>query len=163
MAKRSENSRSDGTQQSDAAADYEVGYGRTPEHTRFKSGHPKRGGRRKGQRNVRTVMRGFLNERVTFCEGKRTRRMSKRDAMCLSIVNAALAGNDKAQSKVFSLMMSEEASEGNQQEPFTGDDAALLADFARRYGKEAEPAESTEEPETGKAAPPNKQTQEKKA
>src|SRR5207253_2111539 len=71
----------DGTRPSDSAPDYVVGYRRTPVGDRFKNGHPKLGGRRKGQRNKGTVINGFLNERITINEGKQARKMSKRDAM----------------------------------------------------------------------------------
>ena len=44
-----------------------VGYGRPPVHTRFKagqSGNPR--GRRKGQRNVHTVVDEALSQRITI-------------------------------------------------------------------------------------------------
>src|SRR5258708_86436 len=88
-----------GTQPSDAAPTYAVGYRRPPVHTRFKPGHTKRGGRPKGQRNARTAFEGIINEKITLREGKRPRSLSKRDAMYLRITNDAVSGNDKAQSK----------------------------------------------------------------
>ena len=57
-----------------------VGYGRPPVHTRFKpgqSGNPK--GRRKGQRNLHTVLTEALNQRITIREGDRTRSVTKLD------------------------------------------------------------------------------------
>ena len=64
-----ESSRADGTQPSDAVPAYAVGYRRPPLHTRFKPGHPKRGGRPKGQRNVRTVVDETLKEKVPSAKG----------------------------------------------------------------------------------------------
>src|SRR5258708_28597684 len=96
--------RCDGAQPSDAAADYVVGYGRPPVHTRFKKGHPKRGGRRKGQRDARTVLDAMLNEKITLRERNRTRSLSKRDAIYLRITNNAVSGNEKAQSKMITLI-----------------------------------------------------------
>jgi len=115
----SPNSDSDDTPPSDAAPAYAVGYGRPPAHTRFKPGHAGRGGRPKGQRNSRTVIEGFLKERVTLVEGKRQRTMSKHDAMYLRIVNAAVSGDHKAQSKIIALTMGAEPSEPAKQERFT--------------------------------------------
>jgi len=68
-----------------------VGYGKPPVHTRFKkgqSGNPK--GRRKGQRNVHTVVDEALSQRITIREGNRTRSVTKLDAVILTMVAAAL-------------------------------------------------------------------------
>src|SRR6516225_1371379 len=62
------------------AQTFSVGYGRPPVHSRFKpgqSGNPK--GRRKGQRNVRTVVDGELSQRIRVREGNRTRSLTKLD------------------------------------------------------------------------------------
>ena len=140
-----ETSRPDGAQPSGAAPDYVVGYRRPPTHTRFKKGHPKRGGRRKGQRNVRTVVEETLNQRIKIREGDRTRSLSKRDAMYLRITNDAVSGNDKAQSKVIALMQSlrlhEEPQEETNRQPVTADDAAVIADYLRRHSAALAPAE----------------------
>src|SRR5258706_2018768 len=79
-----------GAQPSDAAPKYGIGYGRPPEHTRFKPGHPGCGGRPKRQRNLRTVLEETLDERITIREGNRTRSVSKRDAIILRLVNDAV-------------------------------------------------------------------------
>ncbi len=70
----------EGTQSSDAAPTYAIGYGRPPGHSKFKPGHRGCGGRPKRQRNVSTVVDGLLYERATFQEGRRTRTMTKHDA-----------------------------------------------------------------------------------
>jgi hypothetical protein len=106
MAKHSENSRPDGTQQSEHAAEYDVGYRRPPRHTRFKPGHPGCGGRPKRQRNLRTVLEATLDERITIREGKRPRKMTKRDAIILRLVNDAVSGNPKALPNLIALMRS---------------------------------------------------------
>jgi uncharacterized protein DUF5681 len=155
----------EGTEPSDAAPTYAIGYGRPPVHSRFQPGHPGRGGRPKGQRNMRTVMEGFLKEPVTVREGTRQRKMSKHDAMLLRIVNEAVSGNDKAQAKVISLAMTE-SPEAAMQEPFTPDDHAVIADFLRRLGNEvppAQPPERDESPETGEAKPARSETKETKS
>src|SRR5438874_4488679 len=100
-----ETSRSDGTHPPDAAPDY-VGYGQPPERTRFKPGHLKRGGRRKGQRNARTVVDETLKEKVTVREGKRTRSVTKFHAVILRMTNDAVSGNAKAQANIIALARS---------------------------------------------------------
>ncbi|SRR6266446_1653505 len=160
----------DGTQRSDAAADYVVGYCRPPVHTRFKKGRPKLGGRRKGQRNVRTVVREILNEKVTLREGNRTRSLSKRDAIYLRITNDAVSGNEKAQSKVIALMQSlglhNDPQDETNRQPVTANDDALIADFLRRNGIEVKPTpppKSSDKLETGMAESPSKQNKETKS
>jgi Family of unknown function (DUF5681) len=154
----------------DAVPTYTVGYGQPPLHTLFKPGHTKRGGRKKGQRNARTALDGILSEKVTLREGNRPRVLSKRDAMFLRITNAAVSGNDKAQSKVIALMhrhrLDGEPHETTEAEPFTGDDPALIADFLRRHGNQVESTQSpgsNGKPVTGKAEPASQQTKETKS
>jgi uncharacterized protein DUF5681 len=157
----------DGAQPSDDASPYVVGYRRPPAHTRFKPGHPGRGGRPKKQRNVRTVLKNTLDERITIREGKRTRSVSKLDAVILRLVNEAVSGNAKAQSNLITLMRSqgliEQPQEATNSEPFTTDDLAIIADFLGRHGDQAEPTqphESNEKAEAGKAEPASKETKE---
>jgi hypothetical protein len=153
-----------------AAPTYTAGYRRPPVHGQFKPGHTKCGGRPKGQRNARTAFQEILNEKITLREGKRTRSLSKRDAMYLRITNDAVSGNAKSQSNVIALMRSygmfEEPQEATKQEPFTTDDGALIADFFQRHGHEMEPtqpAEGTAKPQTGEAKPPIKDSKETKS
>jgi len=139
-----ETSGSDGRQSSEAS--HAVGYGRPPRHTRFKPGqcgNPK--GRPKRQRNVRTVVEGVLGERITIREGNRTRSLTKFDAMVLTMMNAALKGDAKAQASVIALLrsvgMTDEAPEASHSEPLTADDAAVIADYLRRHSAALAPAE----------------------
>src|SRR5215469_12537495 len=100
-----ETSRSDDCHSSDAA--YAVGYGRPPTNTRYKpgqSGNPR--GRRKGRRNVRTVVEETLNQRITIREGDRTRSLTKLELTMLTMVTAAAKGNSKAQALLIALLRS---------------------------------------------------------
>jgi hypothetical protein len=160
----------DGIQTSDATPGYELGYGPTRKDTRFKKGHPKLGGRKKGQRNARTAFVEIIGEPITLREGKQPRKMSKRDGIYLRITNDALSGNDKAQAKVIALMqkfgLHGEPQDATNREPLTADDSAVLADFLARLGMNAEPKQASEDAakvETGKAEPASKETKEKKS
>jgi uncharacterized protein DUF5681 len=159
----------DASQPSDAAPAYTIGYRRPPAHTRFKPGHRGCGGRPKKQRNVRTVLKSTLEERITIREGKRTRSVSKLDAIILRLVNDAASGDAKALSNLITLMRSqgliERPQEGTNTEPFTTDDLAIIADFLGRHGNQAEPTqppESNEKAEAGEIEPASKQTKETK-
>jgi hypothetical protein len=128
---------------SNDARTHSVGYGRPPVHSRFKpgqSGNPK--GRRKGQRNVRTVVDGELSQRIKVREGNRTRSLTKLDAFVVTLVNAALKGDAKACASLINLLrslgMTGEPPAANDQKPYTADDEGLIADFLRRQGSEVQ-------------------------
>jgi hypothetical protein len=142
-------SQPNGSQSSDSAASYSVGYGRPPVHTRFKRGQSgNRKGRRKGQRNVRTVLIETLNQRVTIREGNRTRSVTKLNGLITTTVNRALKGDAKALAALISMMRSVgmigEVLEVADAQPFTADDDALIADFLRRQTPQSPQTEVTD-------------------
>jgi hypothetical protein len=68
--------------------DYEVGYGKPPRHTRFKkgqSGNPR--GRPRASKNLSTLLTEVLNERVTVAENDSRRKITKREAIIIQLVN----------------------------------------------------------------------------
>jgi Family of unknown function (DUF5681) len=137
------------SQSSDRGSASSVGYGRPPAHTRFKpgqSGNPK--GRRKGQRNVHTVLDETLNQRITIREGNRTRSLTKLDGLILTMVSAALKGDTKAQASLMTMMRSVgmigEAPEIADAQPFTANDEAVIEDFLRRQTPASLQTEATD-------------------
>ena len=140
------------------AQTFSVGYGRPPVHSRFKpgqSGNPK--GRRKGQRNVRTVVDGELSQRIKVREGNRTRSLTKLDAFVVTLVNAALKGDAKAWASLINLLRSlgliGESPAANDQKPFTADDESIIADFLRRQGSEVQQPTENNDKEKDKEGP----------
>ncbi len=84
--------------------DYEVGYGKPPEATRFKpgkSGNPE--GRPKGARNQRTELTQELNQKIVVNEGGRRKRVTKRAALYKSLVTKGLQGDAKATQTILLL------------------------------------------------------------
>jgi hypothetical protein len=76
---------------------YEVGYGKPPEHTRFKpgqSGNPK--GRKPGSRNVMTLLEQTLFDTVKVRENGKVRRVPAIQACVLNLRNLAIKGDPKA-------------------------------------------------------------------
>jgi hypothetical protein len=145
---------------------FSVGYGKPPAHTQFKpgrSGNPK--GRRKGQRNVRTVVEEALNQRIRIRQGDRTRSLTKLDGVILTMITGALKGDAKALASLIAVMrslgMTGEPPAAKDQKPFTTDDESLIADFLRRRGSEVQPAterEGKEEDKVDDATPANRST-----
>jgi hypothetical protein len=84
-------------QQKTGRKEYEVGYRKPPEHTRFKkgqSGNPK--GRPKGSQNTKTLFRDELNKKVTVRAGGHRKQISKREAVISQLINKALGGHDRS-------------------------------------------------------------------
>jgi hypothetical protein len=74
-----------------------VGYGKPPQHTRFKkgeSGNPT--GRPKGSKNLTTLLEKELKQRVVITENGRRRSITKQEAMVKHLVNKAVFGRPPA-------------------------------------------------------------------
>lgn len=74
-----------------------VGYGRPPVHSRFKpgqSGNPL--GRRKMNANISLALSNALDEQVSIRDSAGRQRVSKAEALLVSLVNRALQGDMKA-------------------------------------------------------------------
>ena len=75
----------------------EVGYKNPPVKSRFRkgqSGNPR--GRRKGQRNLTSVLREVLAQTVTVKRSGKSQRMSKADALVLTVLSQAHSGDRRA-------------------------------------------------------------------
>jgi hypothetical protein len=82
---------------SDKEADYEVGYGKPPRHTRFakgQSGNPR--GRPAGAKNLRTLLSEALNETVLVTENGGRRKVTKRQAIITQLVNRSATADWRA-------------------------------------------------------------------
>ena len=148
---------------SEVMPDYEIGYRRPPEHTRFKpgkSGNAK--GRPKGRRNVRTVVEDVLSQRITIREGDRTRSLSKLDGVVLTMVNKELKGDPKALPPLIALLRSvgliNEVPEPTSTEPITAKDSEIIADFLRRHGTSTEKVTGPENKTNNGQSAPSKKT-----
>jgi len=75
-------------------SDYQLGYGRPPQHTRFKrgeSGNPT--GRPKGSKNLTILFEKELKQCVVVTENGRRRSITKQEAMVKHLVNKAVSGD----------------------------------------------------------------------
>lgn len=85
---------------------YIVGKGKPPEHTRFQkgqSGNPT--GRRKGSKNVATLLEQVLNERVVVTENGKRKRITKLQAMLKQLANQAASGDHRAIKQLMPLAL----------------------------------------------------------
>jgi hypothetical protein len=89
----------------DKDGDYEVGYGKPPRHTRFvkgQSGNPR--GRPPGAKNFPNLVNETLNEQVVVTENGRRRKISKRQAIIVQLVNRAATANFPAMKLLFDIV-----------------------------------------------------------
>ncbi len=121
--------------------DYEVGYGKPPQHTRFqpgRSGNPR--GRPRGTKNLKTDLIEELGEKILVREGDQSRRVSKQRAVVKAVVARTLKGDARAASLLLSMMMrlldtGEGAPEAT--EPLHDDEREILQAFEERLRQDA--------------------------
>ncbi len=86
------------------ASDYEVGYGKPPQHTRFRkgqSGNPK--GRPKAVLSLPRLARRILNEKIVIKENGERRTITKFEAALKQLANKAASGDAAAIRDVLKL------------------------------------------------------------
>ena len=125
---------------------YSVGYGKPPEHTRFKrgkSGNPK--GRPKNSRNFKTILKEVLNEPVEIRQGHRTSKVCAFEALIRATTNRAMKGDGKDLGSLVTFLRSyglaDEESEQEEQH-LSASDQQILSDFMRRHGPQLMAASS---------------------
>jgi Family of unknown function (DUF5681) len=126
--------------------EYDVGYGKPPVASRFKprqSGNP--GGRKKGSKNLATVVKRAQNEKVTVVINGRRRSMTKLEAAITQLANKAASGDPKATQMLVDLGLLAEAREAADRPPMESDpdarnkqDRAVVAALLARFGDDEE-------------------------
>ena len=113
-----------------------VGYKRPPRTHRFKpgeSGNPR--GRPKGTRNLGTDLKDILGRHVSIREDGKERRISRQEALLLSLYNKALHGDVRAATAIITMLskLAPSSTEPPEAAPsLSENDERILADFLRR-------------------------------
>jgi hypothetical protein len=110
-----------------ASADYEVGRGKPPKHSRFRpgqSGNP--GGRKKGNLNVKTAVQRAMESEIEITENGQKRVVSLLDALILNLVQQGLRGNVKAIQSALNLAERHCDAATELTEELADDDLAIL-------------------------------------
>src|SRR5262245_3065905 len=133
---------------------YEVGYGKPPQHSRFRpgqSGNP--AGRRKGVRNLSTDVKRALKVPVKVNQGGRTRAISTQEGALMVLREKALKGDARALDRFLELarLFNNDAGEIGPGQVLSADDQAILAAYAAEAVTAAKPPTTTKSP--GDATP----------
>jgi hypothetical protein len=118
---------------------YAVGYGRPPIESRFlpgTSGNSR--GRRKGSKNLKTLIRKAMTATVSIHEGTKTRRVSKIEGVVLRQLQSALTGDDRSAMAVIKMAMQmglleEPASNAAEDTALSGADERILEELLARH------------------------------
>jgi hypothetical protein len=121
------------------------GYSRPPKAHRFKagqSGNPR--GRPKGSRNLGTDLTHMLAKQVAVRENGKPRRISRQQAMLLSLFDKAVHGDVKAATSIVNMIMKLEptAAVETQSDAISEIDKAIIDDYVRRATTNDEGAQS---------------------
>lgn len=142
-------SRKKASDEKGSSGEQSVGYGRPPEHRRFKpgeSGNPK--GRPKGVRNFRTDLKATLKARVEVTRDGTPRRLSTQEAALLRLREKALRGDQRSLDLLISLARIYNNDDSNAAGTLSADDAALVEIYRARVlsgaASQPNPPEHTE-------------------
>ena len=134
------------TDRSKASGDYDVGWGKPPQRSRFKkgqSGNPN--GRPPKARNLKTDLVAELGARIRVREGDREVSISKQEAFIKTLVARALKGDARASSLLVNLMarlLDVEVDLAERGVVDASEKAIIDAYVARRFAEAAIPSKS---------------------
>jgi hypothetical protein len=127
--------------------DYEVGYKKPPEDSRFKkgeSGNPN--GRPRGIKNLKTDLVEELQERIPVREGDRSVEISKQRLIVKTLVTKTLRGDARITNTLVNLIsrvLDLDGTVAETDQPLSADDQEALAVLEERLLRKAKTITST--------------------
>lgn len=126
---------------------YKIGYGKPPKEHQFKkgkSGNPK--GRKPRVKNASTLLQLELDKPVVVRDGDQERKITKREAFIISLVNDAIVNKPRARTELLKLL-----DVSPPPEPFVAndDDEAALGEFLQRMRDRQNSGDSSDDGEGG--------------
>jgi hypothetical protein len=127
-----------------APSDYTVGYGKPPEHSRFRkgqSGNPR--GKVKGRKSLKAILAEELSVRMTIGINGKQVTASRQQLMVQTLTARAAAGDTRAAKMVIELVLQVFGADGQDgaRQPLSAQDQsileALIADFGGGDAKNA--------------------------
>jgi hypothetical protein len=128
-------------------ADYEIGRDKPPRSTQFKpgqSGNP--GGRKKGSRNLKTIVKAILESEIVLTENGRPRKVPVLEALILRQVQEGLRGQLRAIESLIDRYERHAGQEVEQAEELPEEDLALL-ERAIRSSRNRQPTRQEQAPD----------------
>ncbi|MBN4060340.1 hypothetical protein JYT11_00685 [Planctomycetaceae bacterium AH-315-I19] len=116
---------------SDERTEYNVGYGKPPKVTRWKtgeSGNPN--GRPKKTRDIEKLFARELDATIRITEHGQTKTITKREALVKTMINDALKGNKQAYRIVLNVMQNSAEIDGFVPDP---EDRKAFESFLSRF------------------------------
>lgn len=87
-------------------ANYKVGYGKPPKHSQFQPGQSgNSSGRPKGSVSTAQLLDKHLATLVTVNTGGKLKKLSKREALVMSLIADALKGNERTRKAFIDLIL----------------------------------------------------------
>lgn len=117
--------------------EYEVGYGKPPEDTKFKdgrSGNPK--GRPKGSKNTYKLLQEILEQKLEVVDNGKKIKISKKVAMLTQLINQGVKGDVKAISVLFPHMLMADIRDEEKDQVIAAlsrDDKAIIEGYISNY------------------------------
>ena len=117
--------------------EYEVGYGKPPEDTKFKdgkSGNPK--GRPKGSKNTYKLLQEILDQKLEVVDNGKKIKISKKVAMLTQLINQGVKGDVKAISVLFPHMLMADIRDEEKDQVIAAlsrDDKAIIESYISNY------------------------------
>jgi len=147
---------------------YEVGYGKPPRHSRFRTGEPSANPRGRPRKNMTALLVEGLNKKVTVTENGRRRKVTLREAITSQLINQSASADLRATKMLLDLIKDAErqtaaaaAAAPEPAPPFTKADEEVVEQLIERLRHqiltEMKAAEASREATPAAPAPPDEE------